>query len=190
MVMRACFAILERAAASDVVLLLEGETGTGKSRAARAVHQLGARSSGPFLTVNCGAIPASLLESELFGHRKGAFTGAVEDRVGVFEAAKGGTVFLDEISELPLEVQPKLLKALEDREVRRVGTNAYRPNRRADRRGVEPGPARRGQRRAIPRGPLLSARRRAGDHPPLRQRPEDIEPIAARLLDALGAPTG
>ena len=189
MVMRACFAILERAAASDVVLLLEGETGTGKSRAARAVHQLGARSSGPFLTVNCGAIPASLLESELFGHRKGAFTGAVEDRVGVFEAAKGGTVFLDEISELPLEVQPKLLKALEDREVRRVGTNAYRPidvrivaaSNRDLRAEVNAGRFRADlfYRLAVVRVII----------PPLRQRPEDIEPIAARLLDALGAPT-
>src|ERR1019366_9911185 len=125
--MRACFAVLERAAASDAVLLMEGETGTGKSQAARAVHRLSARSGGPFLTVDCGAIPANLVESELFGHRRGAFTGAVEDRAGVFEAADGGTVFLDEIGELPLDVQPKLLKALEDREVRRVGTNNYRP---------------------------------------------------------------
>ncbi len=185
--MRACFSVLERAAASDVVLLLDGETGTGKSRAARAVHQLGARAGSPFLTIDCGAIPASLFESELFGHRKGSFTGAIEDRMGVFEAAHGGTVFLDEISELPIEMQPKLLKALEEREVRRLGTNAYRPidvriiaaSNRDLRAEVNAGRFRADlfYRLAVVRVTI----------PPLRQRPEDIEPIASRLLDSLGA---
>ncbi len=186
--MRACFAIIERAAASDVVVLVEGETGTGKSRAARAVHQLSARSAAPFLTVDCGAIPANLLETELFGHRKGAFTGAIEDRVGVFEGAEGGTVFLDEIGELPLDVQPKLLKAIEDREVRRVGTNQYRPvdvrliaaSNRDLRAEVNAGRFRADlfYRLAVVRLTL----------PPLRQRPDDIAPIAERLLGSLGAP--
>src|SRR5690606_19089319 len=114
--MRATFAMLERAAASDVTVLLEGETGTGKSQAARALHEASARRGRPLVTVDCGAILGNLLESELFGHEKGAFTGASERRIGAFEEAAGGTVFLDEIGELPLDLQPKLLRALEARE--------------------------------------------------------------------------
>jgi DNA-binding NtrC family response regulator len=125
--MRACFALLERAAETEVTLLLEGETGTGKSAAAEVVHDASARRKGPFVTVDCGAIPAPLLESELFGHEKGAFTGATERRRGAFEEADGGTIFLDEIGELPAELQPKLLRALEKREIRRVGANTYQP---------------------------------------------------------------
>src|SRR5208283_227126 len=102
---RSSFALMERAAASDSTVLLEGETGTGKSQAAESIHRLGARRSHPFLVVDCGAILANLLESELFGHEKGAFTGADTRRVGVFEEARGGTVFLDEIGELPTELQ-------------------------------------------------------------------------------------
>jgi DNA-binding NtrC family response regulator len=184
--MRACFAMLERAAASDVVLLLEGETGTGKSQAARAVHALGARAERPFLTVDCGALPPNLVESELFGHRRGAFTGASEDREGVFEAAEGGTVFLDEVGELPLEIQPKLLKALEDGEVRRVGTNAYRPvNVRiiaATNRDLR-AEVNRGRMRADLYYRLAVVRVTL---PPLRQRPEDIGPVAERMLQSLG----
>ena len=119
--MRASFALLERAAASNATVLLEGETGTGKGQAALSLHRASARKAGPFVTVDCGAIPANLLESELFGHERGAFTGAVQRRVGSFEAASGGTIFLDELGELPPELQPKLLRALEEREIRRVG---------------------------------------------------------------------
>jgi DNA-binding NtrC family response regulator len=125
--MRACFALLERAAETEVTLLLEGETGTGKSAAAEAIHDASARKKGPFVTVDCGAIPAPLLESELFGHEKGAFTGASERRRGAFEEADGGTIFLDEIGELPADLQPKLLRVLERREIRRVGANTYQP---------------------------------------------------------------
>src|SRR6185369_4058137 len=107
--MRACFALLERAAETEVTILLEGETGTGKSAAAEAIHRASARHAGPFVVVDCGAIPAPLLESELFGHEKGAFTGASERRKGAFEEVHGGTLFLDEIGELPAELQPKLL---------------------------------------------------------------------------------
>ena len=120
-VMRAAFALPERAAASDVTVLLEGETGTGKDGAARALHAEGPRRAGPFVVVDCGAISPTLIEGELFGHEKGAFTGAADSRRGVFEAARGGTVFLDEIGELPLDLQPKLLRALEAREIRRLG---------------------------------------------------------------------
>ena len=121
------FATLERAAASDATVLLQGETGTGKDAAAGSIHQEGARRDGPFVVVDCGSIPPNLIESELFGHRRGAFTGAVTDRAGALESASGGTLFLDEIGELPLELQPKLLRALERREVRQVGGTDYIP---------------------------------------------------------------
>src|SRR5262249_30054295 len=101
--------------------------GTGKGRAAEAVHRAGARRGGPFVVVDCGSIPANLLESELFGHEKGAFTGAEARRVGAFEEADGGTLFLHEIGEMAPELQPKLLRALENREIRRVGSNRYQP---------------------------------------------------------------
>jgi transcriptional regulator with PAS, ATPase and Fis domain len=120
--MRALFAVLEHAAKSDATVLLEGETGTGKDVLAQAVHAESARRDGPFVVVDCGALPPGLLESELFGHERGAFTGADTAREGAFEAASGGTLFLDEIGELDLELQPKLLGALERREVRRVGS--------------------------------------------------------------------
>jgi len=125
--MASVFALLERAAASDSTVLLLGETGTGKEAAAESIHLESARKDGPFVVVDCGAIPAELLESELFGHDKGAFTGAVAAREGAFEAANGGTLFLDEIGELELELQPKLLRALERREVKRVGRSRYSP---------------------------------------------------------------
>jgi two-component system, NtrC family, response regulator GlrR len=125
--MRAAIGLLERVAASDATVLLEGETGTGKGRAAEAVHRAGARKDGPFVVVDCGSIPANLLESELFGHEKGAFTGAEVRRVGAFEEASGGTLFLDEVGEMAPELQPKLLRALENREIRRVGSNRYLP---------------------------------------------------------------
>jgi two-component system response regulator GlrR len=125
--MRRAFALLERAAASDATVLLEGETGTGKEVAAESIHLEGARRDGPFVVVDCAAIPQNLLESELFGHEKGAFTGASGAREGAFEAASGGTIFLDEIGELGLDLQPRLLRALERRHVKRVGGNAYVP---------------------------------------------------------------
>jgi len=125
--MRAGFALLERAARTDATLLLTGETGTGKEVAAESVHERSARKRGPFVVVDCGAIPARLMESELFGHEKGAFTGAISARPGAFEAAHGGTIFLDEVGELESELQPKLLRVLERRHVKRVGATQYVP---------------------------------------------------------------
>jgi transcriptional regulator with GAF, ATPase, and Fis domain len=119
--MRATFAILEKIAATDSTVLLQGETGTGKSAAARSIHMESRRSAGPFIKADCAAIPASLLESEFFGHARGAFTGAIQAHVGAFEAAHGGTLFLDEIGELPLDLQPKLLLALDQGEIHRLG---------------------------------------------------------------------
>jgi DNA-binding NtrC family response regulator len=119
--MRRVFGLLEKFAASEGTILLEGETGTGKELLAEAIHQNSRRSAGPFVVVDCGAIPPTLVESELFGHTKGAFTGAVENRIGALQSAQGGTIFLDEIGELPLESQPALLRAIEDRTCKRIG---------------------------------------------------------------------
>ncbi len=120
--MREMFALLERVAPSDLTVLIEGETGTGKELVAEGVHEASGR-DGPFVTLNCGAIPRELIESELMGHVKGAFTGAVADRPGAFVSAHGGTLFLDEVGELPLDMQAKLLRVLERREVKAVGSD-------------------------------------------------------------------
>jgi transcriptional regulator with PAS, ATPase and Fis domain len=119
--MRYVFAVLEQAAKTQVTVLLEGESGTGKDLLAHALHEESPRRAGPFVVVDCGAIQPNLVESELFGHERGAFTGANATRAGAFELAQGGTVFLDEIGELPIDLQPKLLRVLESRSFRRVG---------------------------------------------------------------------
>ena len=119
--MRRVFEALPRIAASDATVLIQGETGTGKTLLAEAIHNAGPRRAAPFVVVDCGAIPPTLIESELFGHEKGAFTGAAMSRVGAIESAAGGTVFFDEIGELPLDLQPRLLRVIEERMVKRVG---------------------------------------------------------------------
>jgi len=124
--MRRVYAILERIAHGDATVLIQGETGTGKDVVARSLHAASPRAKGPFVAVDCGAIPEHLVESELFGHVRGAFTGATADRKGVFEEADGGTLFLDEIGEMPIALQPKLLRAIESRSIRRVGSSAAR----------------------------------------------------------------
>jgi DNA-binding NtrC family response regulator len=125
--MRQVYAVLERAATRDVNVLLDGETGTGKELAARAVHSHSHRSSGRLVVLDCSAVAPELIESQLFGHRRGSFTGAMQDRPGVFESARGGTVFLDELDSLPLDLQPKLLRVVESREVFRLGEFEPRP---------------------------------------------------------------
>lgn len=126
-VMRMVFALLERAAVADATVLIEGETGTGKEGVAESLHTGSARNDKPFVVVDCSALSGNLLESELFGHERGAFTGANARRIGAFEEAVGGTIFLDEIGELPPELQPKLLRVLEQRQIRRLGSNHYLP---------------------------------------------------------------
>ncbi len=124
--MRELFASLARISPMDASVLIHGETGTGKELVARAIHDASPRASKPFIVVDCAALPENLLDAELFGHTKGAFTGAVGMRTGAIEAAHGGTVFLDEIGELPIAMQPKLLRVLESRTVRRVGETGHR----------------------------------------------------------------
>jgi two-component system, NtrC family, response regulator HydG len=124
--MRELVDIARRVALVDVAVLILGESGVGKERLARFIHDASARAGGPFVAVNCGALPDALFESELFGHTRGAFTGALQDRAGMFEAANGGTLLLDEVGELPLLMQVKLLRALQEHQIRRVGDTRHR----------------------------------------------------------------
>jgi transcriptional regulator with GAF, ATPase, and Fis domain len=188
--MQRLFATLERVAASDIDALIHGESGTGKELVATEIVQRSARAQGPLVVVDCGSISPALVESELFGHVRGAFTGADRDREGAFEAADGGTVFLDEIGELPLELQPKLLRALEQREVRRVGTSRAR---RVDVRVIAA--THRELEREVNRGRFrddlfyrlakVSVR-----VPPLRDRLEDLPILVDTFLSAFGRRDG
>ena len=188
--MQRLFATLERVAASDIDALIHGESGTGKELVATEIVQRSARAQGPLVVVDCGSISPALVESELFGHVRGAFTGADRDREGAFEAADGGTVFLDEIGELPLELQPKLLRALEQREVRRVGTSRAR---RVDVRVIAA--THRELEREVNRGRFrddlfyrlakVSVR-----VPPLRDRLEDLPLLVDSFLAAFGRRDG
>jgi transcriptional regulator with PAS, ATPase and Fis domain len=184
--MRALFATLDKAAASDATVLLEGETGTGKEASAEAIHRSSGRRDGPFVVIDCGAIPAQLLESELFGSERGAYTGAVATRAGAFEAASGGTIFLDEIGELHLDLQPKILRALERRQVKRVGSTEYRPvdmrvvaaTNRSLRAEVE---ARRFRSDLYYRLAVVRIKL-----PPLRERIADLPLLVEHMLTSLG----
>ncbi|HWM87612.1 MAG TPA: sigma 54-interacting transcriptional regulator, partial [Kofleriaceae bacterium] len=185
--MRAVVAQLEKLAASDIAVLIEGETGTGKEVAAHALHAASPRAGGPFVVFDCGAHNPGLIASELFGHERGAFTGALATRVGVFEEADGGSLFLDEVGELPLDLQPSLLRALESGASRRVGGNALvrhdvRVIAATNRNLVEE--VRAGRFRQDLYYRLAGARVRI---PPLRERPEDIAILAGELAAATGA---
>lgn len=183
--MRQLFAVLSRLGRSEVPVLFLGETGTGKSSIALALHQQSSRSQGPFVTVNCGALATNLIESELFGHEKGAFTGADQAHPGFFEQADGGTLFLDEIGELPLEMQPKLLDILERKKVRRLGGTKERDvsfrlvtaTHRNLRHQVEEGTFREDLYYRLAVMELTV--------PSLRERLEDLPMLAAHLLQQL-----
>jgi len=180
--MRELANLVRRVADSDATALVLGETGTGKERIARALHQLSPRAEGRFVALNCAAIPADLLESELFGHAKGAFTGALRDRAGLFEEASGGSLFLDEIGDMRLSLQAKLTRVLEERTIRRIGET---PERKIDVRLIA----------ATHRDIETMVKNETFREdlwyrlnvaliriPPLRERPEDIELLAAHFL--------
>ncbi len=183
--MKAIFALIERVAPSNVSVLVTGESGTGKELVARALHDLSSRRHKPFIAVNCAAIPETLIESEIFGHERGAFTGAVERRAGCFELAEEGTLLLDEIGEMPAATQVKLLRVLEDRKLRRLGSKVETP---IDVRVVA----------ATNKDPLQAVAdgQLRGDlyyrlnvfniqMPPLREHRGDVRPIAEKMIAAM-----
>lgn len=185
MVMRRVFHVAATYARSDVAILIQGETGTGKELLAEAIHAHSPRSRSPFVVIDCGSLARGVIESELFGHARGAFTGAAAERTGAFEQADGGTVFLDEIGELDLDLQPKLLRVLEKKEVRRLGSNT---SRRVDVRIVAA--TNRNIERDVREGRFrqdlffrLSTVRI--DLPPLRERKEDIPMLVCCFLKEL-----
>jgi DNA-binding NtrC family response regulator len=184
--MQNLFAVVSRLAATDVTVTLTGETGTGKDVFAHLIHDSGPRADEAFVVFDCGAVPANLVESELFGHERGAFTGAHAEHPGAFERAEGGTLFLDEIGELPLDLQPRLLRALDNRSIRRVGGSK---DRKIDVRIVS------ATNRDL--GALVAGKQFRQDlyfrlaaaivHlPPLRERLDDIPILVPRLLEDLG----
>jgi transcriptional regulator with GAF, ATPase, and Fis domain len=183
--MRELYATIVRVGASEASVLVHGETGTGKELVARAIHDCSHRAGKPFVVVDCAALPQNLLEAELFGHTRGAFTGAVAARIGCFEAAEGGTVFLDEIGELPLATQPKLLRVLESRTVRRVGETSHRPiqarflaaTHRDLRRMVNDGQFREDLYFRVAVLPVRV--------PPLREHAEDLAQLVARFAPTM-----
>ncbi|WP_437301435.1 sigma 54-interacting transcriptional regulator [Sorangium sp. So ce426] len=186
--MRHLFRLLREVASTELSLLITGETGTGKELAAQAIHDVSSRRGGPFVVVDCASLPGALAESFLFGHERGAFPGANERRSGAFHEASGGTIFLDELGELPPDLQPKLLRALTEQKVKRVGSRIYEP---VDVRIIAA--TRRDLGRSMNTGRFRSdlffriAQMRI-ELPPLRERREDIPLLVERVCERLGCP--
>ena len=176
---------ISKVARSQAPMFISGESGTGKELAARSIHLQSSRAAGPFVPVNCGAIPVNLMESEFFGHRKGSFTGAVEDKQGLFQAANSGTLFLDEVADLPLDMQVKLLRAIQEKRIRPVGSESEID---VDVRLISA--THKNLQEAVNRGAFRSDlfyRLNVIDinMPSLRHRPEDIQPLAEHILRQL-----
>lgn len=185
--MKKIIEVIEQVGPSDITVLISGESGVGKELVAKAIHATSERNKKPFITVNCGAIPEGIIESELFGHEKGSFTGASEQRKGYFELADGGTIFLDEIGELPLAAQVKFLRILENGEFQRVGSSVPRTVDvrviAATNKDLE-AEVRHGRFRAD----LFYRLRSVNIHiPPLRKRPEDIESLFKYFTESFSA---
>src|SRR5690606_6218979 len=188
--MKHAFHIAERAARRDASVLLRGETGTGTELFARAIHALSPRAEGPFVAINCAALPPTLLESELFGHVRGAFTGAVRDHPGFFRSADGGTAFLDEVAEMPLDLQAKLLRVLETRTVIPIGGREPVPvdvrivaaTHQSLRNAVEAGRFRADLMYRLRVIPIFL--------PPLRARPADVALLAQKIIEELNRQGG
>ena len=182
--MQQVYRLTRQVARSNASVLLLGETGTGKELIAKAIHQLSPRGSGPFVRVNCGALSESLLESELFGHVRGSFTGAVDNRTGRFEAAHTGTIFLDEINSTTPKLQVKLLRVLQEREFERVGDTQTDPRRYARHRRQQPRPAGRGRGRdGSARTCTTGSTSCRSTCRRLRERREDIPELVGHFLN-------
>jgi transcriptional regulator with PAS, ATPase and Fis domain len=185
--MREVFALINQASQSNITVLIQGETGTGKELIAKAIHYNSRRKNGPFIPVNCAAIPETLIESELFGHEKGAFTGAVARKIGRFEQANGGTILLDEIGEMQPSLQVRLLRVLQEREIQRVGGTGVIPinvrviaSTNADlESAIKTGKFREDLFYRIAAFPILIS--------PLREHPEDIQLLAEHFLGQASA---
>jgi DNA-binding NtrC family response regulator len=185
--MQEVFRLIERVGPTEASVLLTGESGSGKELAAQSIHDLSLRRGGPFVAINCGAIPAGLIEAELFGYEKGSFTGAVRAHAGVFERAQGGTLLLDEVTEMPLDMQTRLLRVLESRKFYRVGANleistdvrVIAATNRCPLQAVQSGQLREDLLYRLAVFPI--------DLPPLRSRGDDVELLAEHFLGELNA---
>jgi DNA-binding NtrC family response regulator len=186
-VMQEVFRLIERVGPTEASVLLTGESGSGKELAAQSIHEYSARRGGPFIAINCGAIPAGLIEAELFGYEKGSFTGAMRAHAGVFERAEGGTLLLDEVTEMPLEMQTRLLRVLETRKFYRVGASTeltsdvrvIAATNRCPLQAVQKGQLREDLLYRLAVFPVAL--------PPLRERGEDVEILAEHFLKELNA---
>jgi DNA-binding NtrC family response regulator len=188
--MQQVFRLIERVGPTEASVLLTGESGSGKELAAQSIHECSARCDGPFIAINCGAIPAGLIEAELFGYEKGSFTGAVRAHAGVFERAQGGTLLLDEVTEMPLDMQTRLLRVLETRKFYRVGASTefacdvrvIASTNRCPLQAVQNGQLREDLLYRLAVFPV--------DMPPLRERGDDVELLAEHFLAELNAQRG
>ncbi len=181
--MQSVFDLAKRVSKSNANVLIQGESGTGKEVIAKAIHHLSGKSEAPFVAINCSAIPDHLLESELFGHAKGAFTGAIDKRVGLFEEAEGGVLFLDEIGDMELGLQAKLLRVLQERKIKRIGENQYRPIQVRVIAATHQDLQKQIQQRTFREDLYYRLCVIPIQIPPLRERVEDILPLANHFLE-------